>query len=199
MIISRETEERLKIYQHLLRTWQQKINLISSSTLPHLWERHFSDSLQLLSYLPSQEISLIDLGSGAGFPGLVLAMARPGMLHVTLVESDLRKCIFLETVSRETNTPVKIIRSRIESLTEDLPKDVVTARGLAPLSRLLEYSLPFMKENAIHLFLKGKGVKEEIKEAQKKWEFSLEIFPSLTDSSGRILKIEKLKRVILNE
>ena len=102
MNVSRETMERLKIYQKLLEEWQKKINLVSSSTLPSLWKRHFEDSLQLLPYLPEKKGSIIDLGTGAGFPGLVLAIVLPEKLKVTLVESDFKKCLFLETVSRET-------------------------------------------------------------------------------------------------
>lgn len=195
MNVSRETIERLKKYQHLLETWQQKINLVSSSSLSDVWNRHFNDSLQLLSYLPEVQVSLIDLGSGAGFPGLVLAIARPETLDVTLVESDLRKCLFLENVSRETKAPVTILRARIESLNETTQKDVITARALAPLSLLLEYAAPLMKDDSICLFLKGKEVEKEIQDAQKKWEFGLEFFPSLTDSKGRILKINSLKRM----
>ena len=191
--------ELLKTYQHLLETWQPKINLISSSTLPNAWDRHFVDSLQLLSYLPQEKLSLIDLGSGAGFPGLVLAIERPETLEVTLVESDLRKCLFLETVSRETKIKVTVLRSRIESLFDESKKDVITARGLASLSLLLEYVFPFMKENSMALFLKGKEVEKEIQEAQKKWDFSLEIFPSLTDPRGRILKVKQLKRIFSND
>ncbi|OJW53901.1 MAG: 16S rRNA (guanine(527)-N(7))-methyltransferase RsmG [Alphaproteobacteria bacterium 41-28] len=195
MNVSRETMERLKTFQRLLEEWQQKVNLVSSSTLPHLWDRHFKDSLQLLSYLPKQNASLLDLGSGAGFPGLVLAIAGPQNLTVTLVESDLKKCLFLENVSRETIAHVTIIRERIESLSEGVKADVITARGLAPLPVLLEYSVPLMRTNAICLFLKGKEVEKEILDAQKKWEFDLEIFPSLTDSKGRILKIKHPKRI----
>src|ERR1700722_13861594 len=136
MNVSRETIERLTIYQNLLKEWQQKVNLVSSSTLPHMWERHFQDSLQLLPYLPRENASLIDLGSGAGFPGLVLALSRPETLKVTLIESDLKKCLFLEIVSRETKISVTIIRERIEALRETLKGDIITARGLAPLSLL---------------------------------------------------------------
>ncbi|HUX78996.1 MAG TPA: 16S rRNA (guanine(527)-N(7))-methyltransferase RsmG [Alphaproteobacteria bacterium] len=195
MNVSRETMERLKIYQRLLEEWQQKVNLISSSTLPCLWDRHFKDSLQLLSYLPQEEASLIDLGSGAGFPGLVLAVARPTSLNVTLVESDLKKCLFLENVSRETFSPVTILRERIESLPREVKGDVITARGLSPLPRLLGYVAPLMKENTICLFLKGKDVETEIIEAKKKWRFDLEIFPSLTDSTGSIVKVKHLARI----
>ncbi len=195
MNVSRETIRRLKIYQDLLQVWQKKINLVSSSTLSHSWERHFEDSLQLLSHLPDKNFSLIDLGSGAGFPGLVLAIACSTKDRVTLVESDLKKCLFLETVSRETNTPVILLKERIESLGEKIKGEVITARGLAPLPLLLEYACPLMKEESTALFLKGKEVEKEIEAARKKWEFDLEIFSSMTDSAGRVLKIKSLKRI----
>jgi 16S rRNA (guanine527-N7)-methyltransferase len=195
MNVSRETMERLKTFQRLLEEWQQKVNLVSRSTLPHLWNRHFEDSLQLLPFLPQKKASLIDLGSGAGFPGLVLAIAGPKTLTVTLIESDLKKCLFLENVSRETFSRVTILRERIESLEQEIKGDVITARGLSPLPMLLGYAVPHMKRDAICLFLKGKGVEKEIHEAQKKWEFDLEIFPSMTDSRGRILKIKHPKRI----
>lgn len=194
-IVSRETICHLEIYKTLLETWQKKINLVSASTLSHTWERHFEDSLQLLPHLPQTKSTLIDLGSGAGFPGLVLAICRQETLDVTLVEADLRKCLFLENVSRETFLRVTVLRSRIESLS-GIKGDVITARALAPLSDLLEYAFPLMKKTSTCLFLKGKEVEKEIEMAKKKWEFCLEIFPSLTDSGGRILKISQLQRIL---
>lgn len=192
MNVSRETINRLKNYQHLLEVWQKKINLVSPSSLAKAWDRHFLDSFQLLDYLPPQSTSLIDLGSGAGFPGLVLALLRPDTLSVTLVESDFKKCVFLENVSRETKTPVSVLHSRIETLA--IKADVITARGLAPLSQLLTFAFPLMQGNSVGLFLKGEGVEKEISEAQKIWKFDLEIYQSLTDSTGRILKITHLKK-----
>lgn len=193
MNVSRETISRLKEYQRLLELWQKKLNLVSSSSLAMAWERHFVDSYQLLSYLPPGPISLIDLGSGAGFPGLVLAILRPETLFVTLVESDFKKCMFLENVSRETFSPVTILNSRLESL-QGIQGDVITARGLAPLSQLLNYAFLVMHEKSIGLFLKGKEFEKEIKDAQKNWEFELEIYPSLTESAGRILKLAHLRK-----
>jgi len=191
---SPDTVYRLKQYQSLLENWQKKLNLVSSLTLPDVWERHFIDSSQLLSYIPSGSLSLIDLGSGAGFPGLVLALMRP-TLSVTLVESDFKKCIFLETVSRETKIPVTILCSRIENLKDPLKGDVITARGLAVLPQLCTYAFPLMKNTSVGLFLKGKEVEKEIEQAQKKWNFELEIYPSLTDAKGRIIKIKHLKKM----
>lgn len=193
MNVSRETILRLEVYKSLLEKWQPKINLISSSTLSQLWKRHFEDSLQLLSYLPENPVSLVDLGSGAGFPALVLALARPHTLQVTLIESDKKKSLFLENVSRETKIPVTILTARIESI-KDLKADVITARGLTSLTKLLTLSYPFFNTHSEALFLKGKGFEDEIKEAKKIWNFDLEIFPSLTDSTGKILKIKHLGR-----
>jgi len=204
-IISRDAWRRLKIYQECLEAWQQKMNLVSASTLDRVWERHFVDSLQLLHHLPPEAKTLADLGSGAGFPGAVLAIARQGTLSVTLIEADLKKCVFLENVSREimiphgpiasreAMIPFFIRRARIENLKEMPRQDVITARALAPLSLLLAYAAPLLKEDGICLFLKGKDADAEILEAQKKWEFTLEIFPSLTDSKGKILKLRALK------
>jgi len=194
-IVSRETFEKLKIYQHLLEEWQTKINLISAATLVNSWERHFKDSLQLSRFLSTRPTHLADLGSGAGFPGLVLAIACPQNLKVTLVEADLKKCIFLENVSRETFSPVTILNERIENLAIENKFDFITARGLAPLPLLLDYSFPLMKKNTVCLFLKGKEACTEIQNGQKKWEFNLELFQSLTDSRGNILKITHPKRI----
>jgi 16S rRNA (guanine527-N7)-methyltransferase len=192
--VSRETFLRLKLYQELLETWQRKINLISSGSLPDIWARHFEDSLQLLDYLPSSRKTLVDMGSGAGFPGMVLAISCLETLDVTLIESDRKKCLFLENVSRETKTALKIINSRIED-SQEIQADIITARALAPLPLLFEYAFPFMKEASFCLFQKGRNVEMEIDMAKKNWEFTLEIFPSLTDSKARILKIMHLKRI----
>lgn len=198
MNVSRETLSRLKTYQALLELWQKKLNLVSATTISNAWERHFLDSYQLLVHLPPEPLSLIDLGSGAGFPGLVLAILRSKNLSVTLVEADFKKCVFLENVSRETKTSVIVLRSRIETISTSLKGDVVTARGLAPLTQLLTYGFPLMGEKSIGLFLKGKDFEKEIEDAQKKWNFELEIYPSLTDSAARILKIKHLKKVASN-
>lgn len=190
-IVSRETFEKFQIYKELLLKWQKAINLVSRETLSNLEERHFQDSLQLLKYIPGSSKSHIDLGSGAGFPGLILAIANPN-LNTTLVESDSRKCQFLKNVSRETMTPVKVLNERIESMENKDGYELITARALANLSQLLTYSKPLSDENTTFLFLKGADVDAEIQEAQKNWEFNLEIFPSLTHSQGKIIVIKNL-------
>lgn len=189
-IVSRETFEKFEIYKKLLVKWQNAINLVSRETLKDLDERHFNDSLQLLKYIPQATNTHIDIGSGAGFPGLVLAIANSN-LSTTLVESDLRKCQFLKNVSRETMTPVSVLNGRIETI-QGLSYDLITARALANLNQLLIYAKPLSHDNTVFLFLKGAGVDHEISEAQKFWDFNLEIFPSLTHSEGKIIRIQNL-------
>jgi 16S rRNA (guanine527-N7)-methyltransferase len=190
LIVSRETITKMEIYETLLRKWQKTINLISSSTMDDAASRHFFDSAQLFQHIPDVNISLADMGSGAGFPGLVLAIL--GVKDVHLIESDARKAVFLREVSRETGTPVIVHNSRVENT--DLPKiDVVTARALAPLGDLLGLTSNFLTGEGFYgLFLKGAQSQEEIEKAQKKWEFSVEIYPSVTDSSGKIIKVSDL-------
>lgn len=193
-IVSRETFEKFEIYKKLLIKWQNAINLVSRETLKDLDKRHFDDSLQLLKYIPpatnTHTHTHIDIGSGAGFPGLVLAIANSN-LTTTLVESDLRKCQFLKNVSRETLTPVSVLNQRIESI-QDLQYDLITARALSNLNQLLIYAKPLSHNNTVFLFLKGVGVDDEISKAQKFWDFNLEIFPSLTHSEGKIIRIQNL-------
>lgn len=190
-IVSRETARKLEMYKELLIKWQKAINLVSRETLSNLEERHFQDSLQLLKYIPQATKSHIDLGAGAGFPGLVLAISKP-LLNTTLVESDSRKCQFLKNVSRETMIPVTVINQRIESMEIEEGYDLITARALANLNQLLKYSKPLSHKHTQFLFLKGADLQAEIEDAQKNWEFDLEIFPSLTHSQGHIICIKNL-------
>ncbi len=206
----------------LLLKWQKSINLISANTIYEAWPRHFEDSLQLVDYIPSafsieepdlftvpyfdkpaapdifsdekeQKTVLFDLGSGAGFPGLVLAIALPD-LEVTLIESDRKKCTFLSTVSRETSTKVKIMDQRIELASLETIPAIVTARALAPLDKLLEYCVHWAGRNPglMMLFHKGENAEKEIEEARAHFNFDVEIFPSKTDKTGKILKILNL-------
>ncbi|WP_331255207.1 16S rRNA (guanine(527)-N(7))-methyltransferase RsmG [Candidatus Bealeia paramacronuclearis] len=185
--------DRFQIYKVLLLKWQKAINLVSRETIKDLENRHFKDSLQLLDYISEDLTSHLDLGSGAGFPGLVLAIAS-SRLQTTLVESDQRKCEFLKNVSRETKTPVTILNVRIENLGNESKYDLITARALAPLIDLLKYSEPLSHDGTQFLFLKGRGFKEEIEDAEKKWKFDLEIFHSSTHSEGVIIQIKNLKK-----
>lgn len=198
MDVSRETWDKLQAYLELLRRWQAKINLISNSTLDSAWERHFEDSLQILPFLPPAEAGkrpvLFDLGSGAGFPGLVLAIARPD-LAVHLVESDAKKCAFLGTVSRETGAGAVIHNRRIEDMAPDPAPDIVTARALAPLASLLDYSRPWAALNPAlsFVFLKGAQADSEVHAARAGWDFDEKSAPSRTDSQGKILLLTNVR------
>ncbi len=193
--VSRETAGRLKIFHDLLLKWQSRINLISPSTIDTIWQRHITDSAQLVNYIPESSIRLLDIGSGAGFPGIVLAMIMgKGDREWLLVESDQRKAVFLREALRLTETKARVINNRIERI-EPLAVDVITARALAPLTQLLEWSLPHMKKNTICLFLKGKNCIKEIGEAVNTgWQFGYKIEKSITDSNGVVLIITDITK-----
>ncbi len=187
--VSRETLERLTAYAELLVKWQARINLVGPDTLPELWRRHFLDSAQLFRLIPAGAKRLVDLGSGAGFPGLVLAVM--GAPDVHLVESDARKCAFLREAARITGTTVTVVNRRIEQA-PPLGADVVTARALAPLSRLLDWARPHLGEGAVCLFLKGRSCEDELTRASKDWNITLDRVPSLSDPSGIILYLKEV-------
>lgn len=189
--VSRETLERLDLYVSLLRRWQASINLVSRTTLGDAETRHILDSAQLLPLLPEAARILVDLGSGAGFPGLVLAIL--GVPEVHLIESDSRKCAFMREVARATATPVTIHNHRIERV-EPFPADVVTSRALAPLGMLLGYASPFLSEGGTCLFLKGRQVEDELAEARRQWSIKLDRTDSITDPGGTILRIREVTR-----
>lgn len=205
-----ETIARLVIYERLLRQWQKAVNLVSPGTLDAVWHRHFADSAQLVALAPPDIRSWIDLGSGAGFPGLVAAIVTAGRpyaapssspgrasIRFTLIESDARKCAFLRDVARQTGIPVDILSKRAESartsVNENLPR-VVSARALAPLARLFELAEPFSPQGTTLLFPKGKEVGRELQEAQSRWQFQVALVPSITDEHGRIAVITNLER-----
>ncbi len=190
--VSRETLERLERYAALLRRWQRAVNLVAKSTLPDLWRRHMLDSAQLLGLVPERPCRLADLGSGAGFPGLVLAIMGVG--EVELIESDGRKCAFLREVIRATGAPARVHHGRIEQV-RDGSFDVVTARALAPLSELLGYAQALLAPGGVALFLKGRRLEEELTEVPKAWKMSLERFASTTEPGGSILRIREITRV----
>jgi 16S rRNA (guanine527-N7)-methyltransferase len=187
--VSRETLARLKIYAALLTKWQRRMNLVGTATIPDLWRRHFWDSAQLARLLPSLDIDLLDFGSGAGFPGLVLAVM--GVRNVHLVEANTRKCAFLREVARETGVNIHIHNARIEDLTP-WSVDVVTARALAPLSNLIEFSLPYMVPSSLCLFLKGKRFKDELTDAEKLCDIRVYTSKSSVDPEGVILQVKRL-------
>jgi 16S rRNA (guanine527-N7)-methyltransferase len=181
--VSRETLERLRIFLTLLERWQQRINLVGKSTLEDPWRRHMQDSIQLASLIEGPTI--VDLGSGAGLPGLVLAIARPELL-VHLVESDARKCAFLREAARETGANATVHHCRIEAISP-FPCDTVTARALAPLSDLLTLSLRFTPR--LYVFPKGRDAERELTESTKGWRFEVERIPSRSDPHGAILRL----------
>ena len=182
--VSRETVARLERYLELLRRWQGAINLVGRRSLEDPWRRHFLDSAQLARL--AQGRRWLDLGSGAGFPGLVLAILGVG--EVELVESDGRKAAFLAAAARETGTPVVVHNRRIEELSPQI-YDVVTARALAPLVQLLELAQPFLGADSTALFLKGQDIEVELTEAAKCWKVALERQPSLSDSRGTVVVV----------
>ncbi|MCB9990195.1 MAG: 16S rRNA (guanine(527)-N(7))-methyltransferase RsmG [Rhodospirillales bacterium] len=192
-MLPEDSRQKLKQYLALLRKWQCSINLVSPATLDHAWERHFEDSLQLAALIPEEAV-LFDLGCGAGFPGLVLAIARPD-IKVTLIESDTKKCTFLSTVSRETMTPVSVVNQRIESAVTDSIPTIITARALASLDKLLGYVMPWAKANPdlVLLFLKGRQAADEVTDALRLYDFTYEMVPSRTDSEAQIVRISNLR------
>jgi len=197
--VSRETLERLELYGRLLTTWNKRINLVGRSTLDDLWRRHMLDSAQLTTHLPpappARRRVIVDLGSGAGFPGLVLSVLGAGQVH--LIEADQRKAAFLREAARQTGCDAQVHSQRIEAMTP-LPADVVTARACAPLAGLLAYAAPFLaaaeSAQACCLFHKGKRADEELTEAGKAWNMSVESFQSRSDSGGTILRIGLTRR-----
>jgi len=175
----------------MLTDWNARMNLVSAASLPEFWPRHAFDSAQLRQIVPAAR-TWVDIGAGAGFPGLVLAILLKGEPHarVHLVESVAKRCRFLEAVAEALRLPAKVHNARAESLS--LKADVVTARAVAPLGRLLSFAQPFMARGAIGLFPKGRGAETEIEDARAAWRFTCEIMTSLSDPNGRILKVEGL-------
>jgi 16S rRNA (guanine527-N7)-methyltransferase len=191
--VSRETIERLELYERLLRKWNPRINLVANSTLKDIWSRHFADSAALTN-IQGQSSHWVDLGSGGGFPGLVIAiMLAETKTRISLVESDTRKSAFLRQVVRETGIKATIIADRIENLSS-LQATVISARALAPLSLLLEHMRHHAADGAIGLFPKGTQWQQDLNEALCYWKFSHTIYPSGTDSDGVVLRIEDLSR-----
>ncbi len=191
--VSRETLASLSAYVALLEEWQARINLVSSNTLPDIWHRHILDSAQLLAYLPvspaRQRREILDIGSGAGFPGLVLAILGAG--DVQLVESDQRKAIFLQTVIRELGLSAHVSNQRIETLPACRP-DVITARALASLPKLISLIAPQLHTDLTCLFLKGESVGQELTNFQTYSNMKPRLYPSMTNDDGVIVKLTML-------
>jgi 16S rRNA (guanine527-N7)-methyltransferase len=194
--VSRESLLRLAAYVDLVMTWQTRINLIGSSTVDDIWTRHIADSLQLIRLFPSPLPRIADLGSGAGLPGLALAIARPIETH--LFESNQKKAAFLSEAVRLTGARASIHGQRIEDVSPaalGFKVEIITARALAPLGKLLEYGLPFLNAGAIALFHKGQDVESELTAATKSWKVTVVKHQSLTDSRGCILEVREAHRV----
>lgn len=183
----------LERFQVRLAEWNERMNLVGPSALTEFWGRHAYDSAQLLALAPDA-LTWADLGAGAGFPGLVLAIllkGRPGA-HVHLVESMAKRCRFLQGVVDELELPASVHNARAESLS--LTVDIVTARACAPAVRLLEFAWPYLRNGARGLFLKGQDIEAELAEATKSWDFQAELLPSRSSASGRILSVKRLRR-----
>lgn len=190
--VSRETLDKMAIYKSLLLKWQKAINLVSAETLDQVNERHFIDSAQVFNIIDNKDVTLADMGSGAGFPGLILAMM--GIKDVHLIESDVRKATFMREVSRETNTPVTIHDIRLEEC-KIANIDVFTARAFSSLKNLLSHSLSLStpRHDFYAVFLKGKTYIEERDEAEKLFKFNIIEHKSLTEDSARLLKISTVE------
>lgn len=196
--VPRETGTKLATLVDLVRKWQPIENLVSPATLPVIWQRHIADSAQLVPMFPAARYWL-DLGSGAGFPGLVIAIlaaGRPDGGRVDLIESNSRKCAFLREAIRQTGAPATVHEGRIDTVLREWrnPVDVVTARALAPLTDLFAMVSPNISAGSRAAFLKGRDFAREIAEASKSWDFDLVNHKSLVDSAGVVLEITWLER-----
>lgn len=196
--VSRETYDKLKLCQQALCEWQNKFNLVSKNSLEDAWNRHFLDSAQLFPLIPATARSLVDLGSGAGFPGIVLAVMsaeRTPYLKFTLVESTAKKTVYLNYLKKICKCEnIKVVNQRIENLINN-KFDVVTARALTSLNQLLAYAYPLLNKNGLCLFPKGKSFELEIKEAQKKWIFEYQTVQSQTSTDSVVLIVKNIKPI----
>ncbi len=195
--VPRETFDRLLAFDRVLMDWSERHNLVARSTIKDRWERHFFDSAQLVPLLPETVKTLVDLGSGAGFPGLVLAaLLAPKGTQVTLIESTQKKCAFLrEAGAAMALDNVKVVPERIESVGLGFKPDIITARALARLEKLLGYGAGIQGKNTRYFLLKGQDVEVELTEAAKSWHMEVVKHPSRTDPRAAILEIGNLARV----
>ncbi|MBO9395342.1 16S rRNA (guanine(527)-N(7))-methyltransferase RsmG [Shimia sp. R9_2] len=194
--VSRETFQRLQVLADLLVKWNPRINLVSKSTLDALWERHILDSVQVMRSAPHNVAHWVDIGSGGGFPGLVIALMSEeptAPQKVTLIESDQRKCAFLRTVLRETGVKAAVLTERIEKVSPQ-NADVLSARALADLPLLFDFTERHLRADGVGLFPKGASWQKELKSVQESWSFDCEVVKSITDSQAVILKVGELKR-----
>ena len=191
--VSRETIQKLEQFIVLVRKWTKSINLIAPSTSDNIWNRHILDSAQILKLAPKGWKNWIDIGSGGGFPGLVIAIMDENQRPMTLIESDQRKCLFLNTVRRELDLNVTICHERIETA-EVKPSDILSARALAPLTELLTFSQTLLSPSGTALFPKGASYKEELDRASMDWHFDVMTHPSLTSPDSRILELSGIQK-----
>lgn len=194
--VSRETIALLDRYVQLLQKWSPKINLVSPKTLESIWTRHVADSLQLLDHVPAETRRWVDLGSGAGLPGLVAAIAsrEQDLWKTTLIESDKRKSVFISSVIQKLNLNAEVVASRIETVPAQ-KADVISARALAPLPKLMTFAEMHRAKSGVCLFPKGASASEELTAAQQGWHMEAESFPSRTDPDARIIVIGDFSRV----
>ena len=191
--VSRETLERVHVYLEVLEEWRERINLIGPGEGRHLWRRHVLDSLQLIAQIPGDAAKIVDLGSGAGFPGLLIACAvaeRPGA-SVTLVEKSVRKSQFLQAAIAEVGLPARTLNVRIEEAPRE-KFDLLTARALAPLPKLLGYAHAWLKPSGKALLMKGKDTAAELAEARADWTFEMSDRASLSSPEGRVLEVSSI-------
>ncbi len=195
--VSRETRERLEIYETLLRQRQRRVNLVSAASLPALWTRHFLDSAQLAPLLADDSVGhTVDVGSGAGFPGMVLAILDTDR-RVSLVEANGKRCAFLREVAAATGTEVSVIEGRLEAPEVRAalsPAGTIVARACAPLVDLLGLVFPVLDSHTYCIFPKGRRYRSELEEARCRWDFGADIVPSQTAAEARILRISDVQR-----
>ncbi len=191
--VPRETMENIRTYAILLKKWQKRLNLVGETTIPDLWLRHFYDSYQLKAQFDmskSENLRILDIGSGAGFPGLLLSMLGLGEFH--MVESNGKKCTFMRQVIRETSCNAIIHNERAEMMMP-FPVDYIISRACASLEKLFDLGRNFIRDDTVCLFLKGQSAEQEIAEAMLKWDFEVEKFTSVAQETGMILKASHIK------
>lgn len=192
--VSRETTARLEVFQELLKAWNNRINLVSPKDIDNLEDRHITDSIQIYKLIDAPFSTWIDLGSGAGFPGLICAildLEHGNSTHFHLIEADTRKAAFLREAVRLTGVNATVVAKRIE-MASRFPADIITARALAPLARLCEYAVPFSHAETIMIFPKGAQSESELTAAQQGWHITCRHVPSRTDPRGTILMLTKV-------
>jgi len=190
--VSRETLERLNYFSDLVLKWTKAINLIAPKTATNIWDRHIKDSAQIYYVAPYNWRNWTDIGSGGGMPGLVVSILDEQQRPVTLIESDKRKCMFLNTVKRELNLNITVINGRIEDQ-KITSADILSARALAPLDQLFKYSTTLLNQDGRAIFLKGAQFQEDLDQASKNWQFNLKTHPSQTNKDSRVLQFSRIK------